>query len=112
MKTNVIEGNKLIAEFMEISISENRLVCDFPHGFILRTNAFLSFLEDIEDVQILEHLEFHSSWDWLMGVVKKLQEVTEEPEELDNLKDVLWWGNIENVFREVVDYIKIYNENK
>jgi len=44
-----------------------------------------------------------------MPVIDKLKEVIEEPEDLDSLKDVLWWGDISNVFHEVVDVIKYYN---
>ena len=50
---NTIEGNKLIAEFMQ-----------WKH------------CEDIEyDNYEMSQLKYHSSWDWLMGVVEKIEEL-------------------------------------
>ena len=53
IQDEIIEGNKLIAEFMQ-----------WKH------------CEDIEyDNYEMSQLKYHSSWDWLMGVVEKIEEL-------------------------------------
>lgn len=65
MEQNIIEGNKLIAEFMGATVSskdENWLtgVGDFPH-----------------DVRVTS-LEYNSCWDgWLMPVVEKIRSLSD-----------------------------------
>jgi len=95
----IIEGNKLIAEFMGgIYYSDTNLFVFVKSCQFAKPKRYKP-----------ETLKFHNSWDWLMPVIDKLKEVIEEPEDLDSLKDVLWWGDISNVFHEVVDVIKYYN---
>jgi len=55
--------------------------------------------------------QYHTSWDALMPVVQKLQTVTEEPEELDDLKYNLWFNTFDSVYAEVVYCIKQHNAN-
>lgn len=82
---NTVENNKIIAEFMG---------CENPDSWELIPSPY------------------QCDWNWLMEVIDKLKEVWEEPEELDNLKDALWWDNIRGVYEMVVDLIKEYNEQK
>ena len=49
MEKEIIEGNKLIAEFMGLSMLHNQTR--------------------------LETLKYHSSWDWLMPVVEKIEQL-------------------------------------
>lgn len=72
MKTE--EGNKLIAEFMELV--ENTK----PHerSFSLKPgytpSSFTSFVHDnMPDESWYVYPKFHSSWDWLMPVVDKIE---------------------------------------
>ena len=53
--------------------------------------------------------KFDNDWNALMQVIEKLKSVTEEPEDLDVLRDILWWGSIEQVFDSVIDNIIDYN---
>ena len=53
----IIEGNKLIAEFMGIKIIQSRYGCNHP----LVTCPYPDY----------SNLKYHSSWDWLMPVVEK-----------------------------------------
>lgn len=104
-KEEVIEGNRLIAEFMKaVHDSMTGYWFYIPKECIKYRTSILA--------PTTKELEFHSSWNWLMPVINKLKEVTEEPEDLDPLKEVLWWGNIEDVFQEVVQQIKWYNTQK
>lgn len=95
----IIEGNKLIAEFMEWEISGP----GFASGYVNPHNTYCHF----------EDLKFHSSWDWLMPVVEKCLTISVESEEYEIhyafIHDALWSINIKSVFDEVVEFIKWYN---
>ena len=99
---NTVENNKIIAEFLGFQNTNSGwydyedVLCDFESD-----NTF-----DVED------LKFDKDWNWLMPVIDKLKEVWEEPEELDNLKDALWWDNIRGVYEMAVELIKEYNQQK
>ena len=55
-KEEILEGNKLIAEFMGFTVGE------------------FGFQEPGEEwQQPFKHLKYHSSWDWLMPVVEKIE---------------------------------------
>ena len=60
----IIEGNKLIAEFMG---GEVKSIGDFPNVFWK-----LSYRPSYSGITI-DLLEYHSSWDWLMPVVEKIE---------------------------------------
>jgi hypothetical protein len=115
-KEQIIEGNKLIAEFMELK------QVNWNNECLLWVNK--KFVEDYTDVEDYSDnskfdwgnsfpqaskLLYHSSWDWLMPVVEKIKSITEEPEEIDPLRDTLWWGNKMDVWYECVELIKEYN---
>ena len=82
------EKNKLIAEFMDVDLIEGQLG------------------------------EYHTSWDWLMPVIRSLKEkhdwIDEEGqrfiEEIDN--GLTCWGGVADVHHDVVDAIMNYNEYK
>lgn len=61
----VIEGNKLIAEFM----------CVNRYTHINKKTSY--YIEGVECTD--ETLKYHSSWDWLMGVVEKINEIDITP---------------------------------
>ncbi len=52
----IIEGNKLIAEFMEVKIGVDTYM----------------YRPGVTDLLREDHLSYHSSWDWLMPVVEKI----------------------------------------
>ena len=54
--------NKLIAEFME-NIKDNKLIAEFMG----------SNLNGLESWQYEEELQYHTSWDWLMPVVERIE---------------------------------------
>lgn len=73
----ILEGNKLIAEFMELHKDEesgNYLIVDEPH---IRASCLMS----------IEYLRYHSSWDWLMPVVEKIEHL-EETETMLGIVDI------------------------
>lgn len=59
-ETEIIEGNRLIAEFMEL-----RLVGDVYMNAPYKTPFVIGLVEE---------LKYHSSWDWLMPVLLKIKD--------------------------------------
>ena len=60
---SVIEGNKLIAEFM----GNNRNDSDF--GFMRKKHYEIAPFGYFDE----EQLKYHSSWDWVMTVISKIE---------------------------------------
>lgn len=117
----ILENNKLIAEFMggifpidiaTLKPSINKVILNgttyyFEHNFSTNT------------------VKYHSSWDWLMSVIYKCLNyypTTIEEEKAWNLNCVegssiqkaikfFCFENIETTYKEVVLFIKWYNEN-
>lgn len=54
--SKIIQGNKLIAEFMGVKMGE---------PYMWRIGSTVPLTE--------EHLAYHESWDWLMPVVEKIE---------------------------------------
>lgn len=105
------EKNKLIAEFMELA-------------FIVMDGE-TSYIKDSQHVPYYE-LDYHSDWNWLMGVIKKIADETgfelvsgfdycywnhygENPfEDTDDLFS--GYSDIANIHHAVVEFIKWYNK--
>ncbi len=75
----IIEGNKLIAEFDGWVLT----IGNFAHAFngkednaqeTKRRNRLIGFDDCIDN----EDLKYHSSWDWLMPVAKKISDMRKE----------------------------------
>jgi len=82
MKKEILEGNRLIAEF-EGRINE---LCH-------HSNTSSPY-------------DYDKSWDCLMPVVGKISSNCEEPEELDGLKYALLSDDIETAWEFIVDRLK------
>jgi hypothetical protein len=116
---NTTENNKLIAEFM--LLEKNDLSC--------KHSELIGYKKDENDMfHLHSQLKFHSSWDWLMPVVQKIDErgynvhisrisckITPILED-DNVIASFVCGDvdkkIELVYDTVVAFIKWYNEQK
>ncbi len=105
-KEEILEGNKLIAEFMQAKneISDVYYLPEFGHYF----NSY-GQIEWNECFRSNE-LKYHTSWDWLMPCIGKISNKCEEPEELDGLKYALLTNNIEEAWIFCIEFIKWYNE--
>ena len=114
-----MKDNKLIAEFMELPFKmrdeETKLyykVCEIPYP--LQREHLESTYEEI-------NLKYHTSWDWLMPVVEKMN-TTELCDEYDKSLDYLEWlshstthlvnMDINATYNAVVEFINRYNKNK
>jgi hypothetical protein len=131
-KELTIEGNKLIAVFDGMIIGKVR-------GWMSGQNNELCYRKDetgeITQVVRFEHLKYHTSWDWLMPVVEKIEKIcrenggplsnhSKEQEHLENqLDNPLHWKswsyhnitlttNIEDVWEQSVSFIQWYNTQK
>ena len=76
-----MENNKLIAEFM---------------GYIYE-----------DDILVPEEPQYHTSWDWLMPVIQKIEEECGGVPK--QLLDVSFYDEIGDVYQAVVEFIKQYN---
>ena len=92
-ENEIIEGNKLIAEFMEVEI-----------------NNCTSYPEEGRKCFHIDDVEYHSSWDWIMPVIKRFN-ITEfdEWEDFGELVAALSAASIEDTWRIIVNGIKWYN---
>ena len=112
---NIIENNKLIAEFLEFKKVKFLNGC---YTFIIPD--YLSHgeyknltLEDNKEVVAwdVEDLIFHKDWNWLMQVVEKILNVSLEIDSMEmyyNITDSIPY--IAKTYGECVEFIKWYNE--
>ena len=106
------EGNKCIAEFIELGGFD-----DSRYGWLWHNPT-----SDNKKSSCFS-LKFHSSWDWLMPACQKCKDIIEKSGdiqaidiELMRAKSLLLVSiqtfNIETVWLAVIKFIKCYNENK
>ena len=102
-----MNNNKLIAEFMGLSIKEG--VCYY-------TDADDMFPMGIEVEE--PYLPYHTSWDWLMPVINKcLVGEAEMNEEISNttIKNIyegICNQDISQAYKSVITFIKTYNNER
>jgi hypothetical protein len=109
MKT--AENNKLIAEFMGFKLQDNPNE-RFYNKWIINSNAYggrYSF----------EDFYFDTDWNWLMEVVDKIYQTDLYYDKyIDFNSSMIDSGkiklstNIQNVYNQVVEFIKWYNEQQ
>lgn len=113
MKTEeIIEGNKLIAEFMYPKAKE-----EYASGEIDITDGI--YKKSILIFGNIDLMKYNSSWDWLIPVINKITAMSEYFKYKDYTSSMVSEGGIyintkfiENTWGEVVEFIKYYNENK
>ena len=127
------EGNKLIAEFMGQTETDNDLVFNSNINGTTSNSVFSGWVKKEQEYTrgvplfvvknnrtqidyMRKNLKYHSSWDWLMPVVEKCLTISVESEEYEIhyafIHNALWSINIKSVFDEVVEFIKWYNDQK
>jgi hypothetical protein len=73
MKTNeTLQGNRILAEFMGLKPGYNSYTkkYNWGDGIFFMTNG--DTIEEVMDA-IVGYAKYHSSWDWLMPVVEKIE---------------------------------------
>lgn len=120
---NITENNKLIAEFMGFEKTKQGGLYISPDGF--EWERFL----DVENYILPNQFLFHSSWDWLMKVVEKIENLQDENScaiynvrieqcfvEIiinhisETIVEVDSNSKIQAVYQACVEFIKWYNE--
>jgi hypothetical protein len=112
MKT-VYENNQIIAEFMGGKTKSTVLrtigdrMTDDEHW--LPFHGIVKF----------SHLKYHSSWDWLMPVVRKIVEYSVNESEdafmsdvYTSILDTIPLASIEDGYKVVIEFIEWYNEQE
>lgn len=124
-KVELLEGNKLIAEFMGLFPNP------YDNGRTYGTNPVTIDGTVYADAWLF--VEYHSSWDWLMPVVEKIENIdyglpywitisgvqclieeminphTDERETISDVTSDYSHSKINNVWQAVVQFIKWYN---
>ncbi len=95
---NTQENNKLIAEFMGISI-----------------DGEFAYIEDegspLEEVMPINKLNYHESWAWLMPVVDKIEDyLSDNVGKVGYFDECLSSNNLEVRYQAVVEFINEYNK--
>ena len=99
---NTTQNNKLIAEFMGMTTSDN--------------DESMMIFKTLQgnDIMYIDELKYHKSWDWLMPVVNDIINSRDEQNlrlEFTDLNYALCTTNIELVYKAVVEFITEYNNN-
>ena len=92
-----MKDNKLIAEFMGWDIES---LSTIP------SNLHPSNLE-LDNDEVLEY-KYHTSWDWLMPVVEKIEQVNEGVPQ--QMLHVNLYSEKREVYQAVIEFIKEYNK--
>lgn len=104
--TNIIENNKLIADFMKLRINH--------YGDYNIDEKIMGF-----DMIVCSPADtkFHSSWKWLVPVVKKIvNEYCNTPFDdrfsrlTEGYENIWTFGQIEDTYNEVVEFVQEQNE--
>ena len=129
---NIIENNKLIAEFLNWEFDDLSETFETPFLKLVDPHAFgdEQFSCKLQDFE----LEFHSDWNWLMKVVEKIHSMqsygvlinpngtyiqdeddkvicmTFKNEEVNG--EIISSSNIEATFNCCAEFVKWYNEQK
>lgn len=111
----IIDGNKLIAEFMDCKINNevcfDRIEIPLAHGVAARVGRKEYGLYEVNgNSHNPFQLKYHSSWDWLMPVVEKIGKMNEPFIHKLPVSKLSIFTPIEEVFHKVVDFIKWYNQ--
>jgi hypothetical protein len=126
MKTNeILQGNRILAEFMGLKPGYNSYTKKYNWGDGI---FFMTDGDTIEEVMdaIAGYAKYHSSWDWLMPVVEKIEalgydvEIGSQYVRIDDGLDEgfgidSWYSGskIESVFTAFVEFAKWYkNQTK
>ena len=94
-----MKTNKIIAEFMGVNVITLDDVRKNKNPYFSSADGYLE-----------DNLKYHTSWDWLMPVVDKIEQVHEGvPQELINLS---LFSTRDEVYKAVVKFINEYNKRK
>ena len=114
----ILEGNKLIAEFMGgIYVRREDLFDSHIIEEIIYNNNHPILKNNIKTTEHLYHLRYHLSWDWLMPVVEKIELLGFFTRILDLgmgiegdlIIERFGKTKLEGVYITIIEFIKWYN---
>lgn len=117
---DILDGNKLICEFM---IESDSHLFTSPNYEKLGRHWISQKFQGIEnpdgnDLLYSAEMKFHSSWDWLIPIIDKITSMDKYSKYIEYTSSMVYDGGIflntkfiENTFNDVVAYIKWYNLN-
>ena len=97
---NIIENNKLMAEFMGFQSTSLGWFDNEEH------------LINVEKDNTFDDLKFHKDWNWLMGVIEKILNICAKNDDLE--KYAVITDNIPYIqptYTACIEFIKKYNNN-
>lgn len=107
---NIIENNRLIAEFMGAEFINLR---DFERVRIKNPDQKTKTSKVIK----IENLKYYCDWNWLMPVISKIESHTKDKQVIhwsrnnNTIYDVkLSEANIEQTYKLVIEFIKWYSK--
>tara|TARA_R110002110_G_C13218286_1_gene697105 strand:+ start:489 stop:812 length:324 start_codon:yes stop_codon:yes gene_type:complete len=99
-----MKNNKLIAEFMGLDIISLEQFLVGVQSTIARIKIDRKdYICPMVEGYLLEHLQYHTSWDWLMPVVEKC--LTTDGQHYV-INDALLTCNIDELYQSVLQFIK------
>ena len=124
----ILEGNKLIAEFIGFVL--NYIDEEKTMPYYIHNEKYLSNPPSTILLYKGEELQFHSSWDWLMPVVEKIESINITDENyyavnirydeccIESCADDYWIAHslpnqskLTSTYKATVEFIKWYNLN-
>lgn len=103
---SIVKSNKVIAKYMGGKFSGEALFKVAPQNVWLPKFGVCRW--DSVDLGKGKTLEYHNNWDWLKTVVDK---IGKEDLTFDPLSSVSIYSSLEEVYKEVVDFINWKNNN-
>lgn len=102
-----MNDNKLIAEFMGLPLVPCSIGTE--HGIVTE-----GYKHPKVDVPVIPSgMQYHTSWDWLMPVVQKIEDyLSDNVGEVGYFDDGLTSNDIEVRYQAVVEFIKEYNDEQ
>ena len=100
-----MNNNKLIAEFMGLPLVPCSIGTE--HGVVTE-----GYKHPKVDVPVIPSgMQYKYSWDWLMPVVSKCFKTGDDTHQWDDIMDAMFTCDISIVYAQVVEFIKIYNND-
>jgi hypothetical protein len=110
-KQKILEGNRLIVNFMGIRPIYNSYTGTFQwgDGVFFRCGNIL-YEKTMDD--IVAYVKYSTSWDWIMPVLQKCLTLGDNTDQWDVLYNSLQYVDVSMLFESIVEFITWYNENK
>ena len=101
-----MEENKLISEFMGLP----KVPCNIGTEDGYFTEGYKH--PNVAVPTIPSGMQYKYSWNWLMPVVEKCFKTGDDTHEWDNIMDTIFTCDIDIVYKQVLGFIKQYNDEQ